>query len=358
VRDACAEAVATGSDINELWARATEAHILLRRDPSAAADVAQAVLADPRTGSYPASAINGLRALAMAHLLLDDRPGAVEALLELVDRVAERGVHGELRSVLRVVAVALDRAGSPAAGDLATTATEMRGVSSFVTVTEDLLPLPAITGRALSPSASLRLARSALTALRAEPAVAGSPPATVDADRAEMALQGESWRISYAGRTVYLRATKGMGDLARLLAEPGREIHCLDLAGAGSEESSTGALLDPEARRQLEDRIRELQAEVDDAARASDQLREARAQAEMDTVVDHLVGALGLGGRAREGVSTAERARSAVTRRLRAAVRRVGEDHPELGRHLEASVRTGAFCRYRPEREVAWSVRR
>jgi hypothetical protein len=173
-----------------------------------------------------------------------------------------------------------------------------------------------------------------------------------------MALQGESWRISYAGRTVYLRATKGMGDLARLLAEPGREIHCLDLAGAGSEESSTGALLDPEARRQLEDRIRELQADVDDAARASDQLREARAQAEMDTVVDHLVGALGLGGRARLGVSTAERARSAVTRRLRAAVRRVGEDHPELGRHLEASVRTGAFCRYRPEREVAWSVRR
>jgi hypothetical protein len=37
-----------------------------------------------------------------------------------------------------------------------------------------------------------------------------------------------------------------------------------------------------------------------------------------------------------------------VQRRLRDAVRRIAQQDPELGRHLERSVRTGTFCRYEP----------
>ena len=35
---------------------------------------------------------------------------------------------------------------------------------------------------------------------------------------------------------------------------------------------------------------------------------------------------------------------------------RVANAHPRLGRHLDASIRTGTFCSYEPERDTAWSV--
>jgi hypothetical protein len=46
--------------------------------------------------------------------------------------------------------------------------------------------------------------------------------------------------------------------------------------------------------------------------------------------------------------TAAERARKAVTARIRDAIRRVAEAHPEFGAHLDRSVRTGTVCRYDP----------
>ena len=133
-------------------------------------------------------------------------------------------------------------------------------------------------------------------------------------------------------------------------------MHCLELAGAAVEEGSTGAVLDAEARRAYEQRIRDLQEDVDAAEADNDLARAERAQVELDAVVEHLAAALGLGGRSRRGTGTAERARSAVTQRVRTTIRRLGDEHPELGRHLEASIRTGTYCSYRPERPVTWET--
>jgi hypothetical protein len=35
---------------------------------------------------------------------------------------------------------------------------------------------------------------------------------------------------------------------------------------------------------------------------------------------------------------------------------RVDRAHLALGRHLRASVRTGVYCCYAPERDVVWTV--
>jgi len=44
-----------------------------------------------------------------------------------------------------------------------------------------------------------------------------------------------------------------------------------------------------------------------------------------------------------------------VTARIRDAIRRIGQAHPELGRHLDRSVRTGTFCVYDPDPPARWS---
>ena len=165
---------------------------------------------------------------------------------------------------------------------------------------------------------------------------------------------GDYWELDFAGQIVHARTSKGVADLARLLTAPGREVHCLELMGGSVEQASTGEVLDQTARRQYEERIRELQRDIDDAEADNDYARADRARVELDTLVDHLTTALGLGSRTRRSGSSAERARSAVTQRLRSTIRRLGTAHPDLGRHLEASVMTGTYCVYRPEHPVVW----
>ena len=42
--------------------------------------------------------------------------------------------------------------------------------------------------------------------------------------------EGEYWTLAYRGQTARLRDTKGLHYIARVLAEPGRDLHVRDLA--------------------------------------------------------------------------------------------------------------------------------
>ena len=152
---------------------------------------------------------------------------------------------------------------------------------------------------------------------------------------------------------------KGLHDLARLMASPGQELHCLDLAGAADGvpvQGHAGEHLDDEARAAYKRRIDELREEVELAQAANDGVRAERAREELDTIGDALSSAYGLGGRARRAGDPAERARSAVTWRIRSAISRVDAVHPALGRHLRNSIRTGTYCSYSPEQPVNWQL--
>ncbi|RIL03054.1 MAG: ATPase, partial [Proteobacteria bacterium] len=167
---------------------------------------------------------------------------------------------------------------------------------------------------------------------------------------------GDGWTVRFGGRSLQVRALKGLEDLAVLLAQPEHEVHCLELIGGGDVGGDTGPAIDAKARRAYEARIRELQGDIDRARDANDLGRAERAEAELDALVSQLADAFGLGGRTRAKGSAAERARSAVTWRVRAAIQRLGALHPELGRHLANAVRTGTWCSYRPEAPVVWEI--
>jgi len=164
------------------------------------------------------------------------------------------------------------------------------------------------------------------------------------------------WTLVFEGLMVRLTEVKGFHDLAALLAEPQGRIHCLELAGRSAEPRGDAPVLDARARRELTARARELQEEVDQAEALHDRGRAERAREGLDELVTGLSQALGLGGRSRRLGSAAERARTAVTWRIRNAIRKVGGAHPALGRHLEHAIRTGTFCVYAPEKPVDWVV--
>jgi hypothetical protein len=123
---------------------------------------------------------------------------------------------------------------------------------------------------------------------------------------------------------------------------------------AGVLTTDSGEVLDAAARDAYRRRLMELEEEASEADAAGDIGRSASIATERESLVEQLTAAYGLGGCARRVGSNAERARTAVTARMRDAIRRIATAHPELGQHLHRSVRTGTFCVYEPETAVRW----
>ncbi|HEY7370877.1 MAG TPA: AAA family ATPase [Polyangia bacterium] len=169
-----------------------------------------------------------------------------------------------------------------------------------------------------------------------------------------MKAEGDVWVLSCGDRVLRLRASRGLAMLARLVAEPGRELHVLDLGGGGEggapgvDTGDAGPLLDAQARAAYRDRYADLEQAIDEAEADNDPARAARARAERERLADELARGVGLGGRERRAGAASERARVNVQRRLKDALDRITAADPELGRHLSRSVRTGTFCVYEP----------
>jgi tetratricopeptide (TPR) repeat protein len=174
--------------------------------------------------------------------------------------------------------------------------------------------------------------------------------------------EGDYWSIVFDGHTVRVRDLRGMRYLARLLADPGREYHVLDLVEAetgggtqvhsgqpGSTRGDAGELLDTQARNAYRRRLAEIDDDIAQARVTGDAERAAQADAERDFLVRELARAFGLSGRHRRASSASERARAGVTRAIRQAMARIGEHDAKLGEHLGRTIRTGTYCAYVPD---------
>ncbi len=164
---------------------------------------------------------------------------------------------------------------------------------------------------------------------------------------------GETWSGECDDERFRVKDVKGVQMLARLVENPGREFHVLDLSGGKDasvavDAGDAGEVLDAKARTQYQRRIEALRAEIEEAEEWNDPARAARAREELDSIAAELSQAFGLGGRQRRSKSASERARVNVQRRLKDAIARIAEQSPAAGRHLEWAVKTGTFCVYDP----------
>lgn len=212
---------------------------------------------------------------------------------------------------------------------------------------------------------------------RAQRLAEDSPQPSVEVtttERSRLVKEGDYWTVNFDGTQFGLRDSKGLHYLAQLLKNPGREIHALELiglvAGASAEPAGVydaglttagelGEVLDPAAKTAYKARLEELREEAETARTFNDGERAARAQVELDTLVDHLEKATGLGGRTRKVGGEAERARTSVTKAIKGAVGRIAASSEVLGRHLDTTLRTGLYCSYNPDERVPvnWEVR-
>jgi hypothetical protein len=188
---------------------------------------------------------------------------------------------------------------------------------------------------------------------------------------AELAIfrsEGDYWTVEFGGERALIRDSLGMGYLAALLASPRVDLHALQLAGgvamSGRQSESrgatdglhaavdlgdSGAMLDAAAKEAYRNRVEDLRADIAEAEDWNDTERAHRSRQELAFLASELGRAVGLGGRDRRAASSTERARVSVTRAIRSAMRRIADELPALGAHLDASIRTGTFCSYHPD---------
>jgi hypothetical protein len=156
---------------------------------------------------------------------------------------------------------------------------------------------------------------------------------------------------------VHLPDAKGLGDIATLLAVPGRPVHVFTLLGREAPATGADPVLDRRAVADYRRRLAELDAEIaeSDGGSAERAERAERATAERQALIAELRAATGLGGRARRLGDETERARKTVTARIRDALRRIERVHPELASHLRDGVHTGTTCSYAPDIPRRWA---
>lgn len=195
--------------------------------------------------------------------------------------------------------------------------------------------------------------------------------------------EGEYWTIVFQGTTARVKDTRGMQHLAYLLQHPDQEIAALTLAADAPDFDTSsfaaasltskhrdpalatvhvsgltdaGEILDPQAKAEYRQRLKEIEAELEEAREFNDVGRIEKLQDELEFVTQELMGAVGLRGRARKAASPQERARVNVTRAIRTAITRVADVHPALGQYLNQTMKTGTFCSYVPSlhSSVTW----
>ncbi|GIH15174.1 hypothetical protein [Rugosimonospora africana] len=161
---------------------------------------------------------------------------------------------------------------------------------------------------------------------------------------ADCRRDGREWRIRLGSRVATVEHCRGVTYLATLLANPGREIPAAELAAV----SDTPPTLPDRYRH----RLAQLQRDIERADRVGDPDAAAEAHAEREAILTRLLATAPPGVEPGvdpgEGSTDRERARIAVGKALRRAIRRIAAADADLGELLAATVHTGQRCAYLP----------
>ena len=331
---------AAGPDIPGMYSAAPARLLLAAGDASQARAVLRALLAGPaETRPKDAEWLECHWAMADLAISLDDRAAAIRLTADLAPYEVLWAVDGIGGAVFGVVAEQLGR--------LAAYLGQPDEAARYLATARDRYE------RAGAPALRARLDALAVP----QPHAAASRPAD---GGGLLRRSGQVWLAEWHGRRSIVPDSKGIRDLAVLLARPGEPVPALELveaAGgppAAAAGGSLGPVLDATARRAYQQRLADLEDELAEAEANADTGQVDRLRAERSMLAAELASALGLGGRARFAGDPAERARKAVTMRIRAAISTIAAQDDALARHLHNTIRTGRLCGYQPEEAVSW----
>src|SRR4029077_5707865 len=118
------------------------------------------------------------------------------------------------------------------------------------------------------------------------------------------------------GRRGRLPDSKGLADIATLIAARGADVHVLTLVGHHLARMGADPVLDQRAKKSYQERLACLAEDIADAEAAGRAGRAGVLRNERDALIRELAAAAGLGHRDRKLGDEAERARKTVSARV------------------------------------------
>ena len=170
--------------------------------------------------------------------------------------------------------------------------------------------------------------------------------------------EGEIWVITFAGKTIHVRDILGLGYIAELLRRPRVEIEATQLAGTNVESSKLAAapgipMADERTIRCVRANLVEKKDELADLPE-NDWTQRGVLQEEISKLEKYLGEVETHQKQARKVAGTAERSRTSVTNAIKLAIVHISRQHPDLGRHLKDSIKTGTAPVYGPPEIQDW----
>jgi hypothetical protein len=186
-----------------------------------------------------------------------------------------------------------------------------------------------------------------------------------------MERSGDYWTITFRSKSVRLRNAKGLEYICTLVRHQGHGVSSLTLTrnelgvtgrevavieGLSTVESPTMGEppIDRIAGKEYAARLKSLSEQLSVARQNNDQGVIDAIESEVRWVESELHGARGRGNSSHDLAT--ERARVNVRNNISGLLKRIHRHHPLLGRHLDASIKTGRFCEYRPETPTRWEI--
>jgi len=197
--------------------------------------------------------------------------------------------------------------------------------------------------------------------------------------------EGEVWRITFKGKSVALKDTKGLSYIACLLSTPEKEFHVFELIAevegipvddandvyskmspeqldeednlTSSFTDDAGEEIDLQTKNEILTRLKELHEDFVEAKRNNDLGLMNKYNEEIEYLKSYISqGYSTKKGKARKAADPADKARKAVTMSIRRSLDKIQHDHSSLGRHLDNAIQRGVYCSYKPDVSIEWSL--
>jgi hypothetical protein len=187
-----------------------------------------------------------------------------------------------------------------------------------------------------------------------------------------------TWQFRFNGQ-VYeaMKHIKGYQYIQYLLQNAGEEISAIKVAALANDTGDkhfepnntgqyldeglvindlgdAGPLLDDMARQQYEKRCKELMEQLEEARELNDTEKAAEIEGEIDSIIDELKRATDRKGRNVKVASIKKRAQQTISSAIKRAISKLVKHCPELGIHLQETIKTGNNPIYQPGSPIKW----
>lgn len=202
-----------------------------------------------------------------------------------------------------------------------------------------------------------------------------SAPTMGDSQLYVFRKQGSAWAIRFKDETTFLPDSRGAFYICYLLERPGQDILPSEMRAAivnlaVSEQSprrrastegkglsrpaSLGTILDAKAKADLQQRLLDIDEEIEldtKAGRGTSKL-----EADREAIKAEMRRAAGIGYRPKEMSVQQKKDRDAVCNAVERTLQKLEANAPAFARHLQNSLRLSNICSYIPEPFISWNA--